>query len=100
MLHEVSRPQGRGDFIAARQALLPFIPTPCGGRGKGDILFLGKRISPLYPQEKGRGECPSSPDIGNLDLEELLSLRNRVQCTWLRHEPLRFVTTLNRTLLS
>ena len=25
---------------------------------------------------------------------------NQVRCTWLRHEPLRVVTTLNRALLS
>ena len=36
-------------------------PTPCGDAGKGDILFLGKRISPLHPQEKGRGETPLVP---------------------------------------
>ena len=36
-------------------------PTPCGDAGKGDILFLGKRISPLHPQEKGRGESPLDP---------------------------------------
>ena len=33
-------------------------PTPCGDAAKGDILFLRKRISPLHPQEKGRGESP------------------------------------------
>ncbi|OLA26873.1 MAG: hypothetical protein BHW32_04625 [Firmicutes bacterium CAG:129_59_24] len=58
----------------------------CGDAAKGDILFLGKRISPLHPQEKGRGESPSTPDIAGLGLEELLSLRNQVRCTWLRHE--------------
>ena len=30
-------------------------PTPCGDAAKGDILFLRKRISPLHPQETGRG---------------------------------------------
>ena len=51
-------------------------PTPCGDAAKGDILFLRKRISPLHPQEKGRGESPSTPDIGSLQLEELQTLRN------------------------
>ena len=37
-----------------------------------------------------------TPHIAGLQLEELRSLRNQVRCTWLRHEPLRFVTTLNR----
>ncbi len=40
MLHEVSRPQGRGDFIAARQALLPFIPTPCGSESRGPFSHV------------------------------------------------------------
>ena len=66
---------------------------------KGGILFP-KRIPPLNPPEKGEGRLPSTPDIGSLDLEELRSLRNQVRCTWLRHEPLRLVTTLNRALLS
>nr|DAS90537.1 MAG TPA: hypothetical protein [Caudoviricetes sp.] len=61
------------------------VHTACGDAAKGDILFLGKRISPLHPQEKGRGECPSTPDIAGLRLEELRGLRNRVRCTWLRH---------------
>ena len=65
---------GRGDCSAKGAA-----------QGKGAILSR---------------ESPSTPDIGSLDLEKLLSLRNRVQCTWLRHEPLLFVTTLNRALLS
>ena len=95
------------------------VPTACGDAAKGDILFLGKRISPLHPQEKGRGESPSTPDIAGLGLEELLGLRiaqplaallpygcgiplagNQVRCTWLRHESLRFVTDSNRALLS
>ena len=32
-------------------------------------------------------------------LEELRGLRNRVRCTWLRHESLHFVTIRNRALL-
>ena len=78
---------GRGDCSAKGAA-----------QGKGAILSR-ERMAPLNPQENAR-ESPSTPDIGSLDLEKLLSLRNRVQCTWLRHEPLLFVTTLNRALLS
>jgi len=54
----------------------------------------------LEPPEKGKGSYPLTPHIGSFYLEELHALRNQVQCTWLRHEPLRFVTTLNRALLS
>ena len=66
---------------------------------KGGILFP-KRTPPLEPPEKGKGSYPLTPHIGSFYLEELHALRNQVQCTWLRHEPLRFVTTLNRALLS
>ena len=88
---------GRGDCSAKGAA-----------RIKGAILSR-ERMAPLNPQENAPGgppppppkpTPPSTPDIGSLDLEKLLSLRNRVQCTWLRHEPLLFVTTLNRALLS
>ena len=65
---------------------------------KGGILFP-KRIPPLNPPEKGEGRLPSTPNIASLQLEELHALRNQVQCTWLRHETLRFVTTRNRALL-
>ena len=71
---------------------------PAGGGSKGGILFP-KRIPPLEPPEKGKGPCPLTPHIVSLQLEELHALRNRVRCTWLRHEPLRFVTTRNRALL-
>ena len=75
------------------------IPAPCGSALKGDILFLRKRISPLTPpKRKDEGPSPSTPHIGSLDLEELLSLRNRVRCTWLRHESLQFVTDLQPRL--
>ena len=85
---------------------------------KGGILFP-KRTPPLEPPEKGKGSYPLTPHIGSFYLEELHALRiaqplaallpygcgiplagNQVRCTWLRHEPLRFVTTLNRALLS
>ena len=42
---------------------------------------------------------PSTPDIAGLGLEELLSLRNQVRCTWLRHESLRVGSFSNRALL-
>ena len=54
---------GRGDCSAKGAA-----------RGKGAILSR-ERMAPLNPQENARG-VPSTPDIGSLDLEELLSLRN------------------------
>ncbi len=79
---------GRGDCSAKGAA-----------QGKGAILSR-ERMAPLNPQENARGVPLDPRDIGSLDLEKLLSLRNRVQCTWLRHEPLLFVTTLNRALLS
>jgi len=41
-----------------------------------------------------------TPHIGSQALEELLSLRIALRCTWLRHEPLRFVACCNRALLS
>ena len=75
---------------------------PCAAQGvriKGAILSR-ERMAPFKFPKRTRGEYPSTPDIGSFYLEELHSLRNQVQCTWLRHEPLRFVTTLNRALLS
>ena len=62
-------------------------PTPTWGTGKRGIFsFVKENIPLLNPQEKERGEAPSTPDIAGLGLEELRSLRNRVRCTWLRHE--------------
>ena len=75
------------------------IPCAAQGAAKGAILSR-ERMAPFRSPKRTQGEGPSTPDIGSLDLEKLLSLRNRVQCTWLRHEPLLFVTTLNRALLS
>ena len=47
-------------------------------RGKGGVLFR-KREHPLYiPQRKAY--------IAGLAFEELHALRNRLRCTWLRHE--------------
>ena len=44
-----------------RKSAAGFSPHRVGDADKGDILFLGKRISPLHPQEKGRGESPLDP---------------------------------------
>ena len=55
-------------------------------RIKGDTLFLEREYPPLSPERKDEGSCPSTPHIGRLALEELRGLRNRVRCTWLRHE--------------
>ena len=71
----VARPQGAGILQPERAAFL-FLPHCAGVRIKGDILFLRKRISPLHPQEKGRGEAPSTPDIAGLILERLHALRS------------------------
>ena len=80
----------RGRYFSLRRA---------GDAGKGAILSR-ERMAPFKSPKRTRGEGPSTPDIGSLDLEELLSLRNRVRCTWLRHEPLRIATDCNRALLS
>ena len=54
--------------------------------------------TPFVSPREGRGESPSTPDIVSLQLEELHALRNRVRCTWLRHESLRCVTILQPRL--
>ena len=55
------------------------------GAAKGAILSR-ERMAPFRSPKRTRGEGPSPPDIAGLGLEELLSLRNQVRCTWLRHE--------------
>ena len=55
-------------------------------RSTKGVILSRERMTPLNPQENARG-VPLDPQIGSLDLEELRSLRNQVQCTWLRHEP-------------
>ena len=72
--------------------------APLALHGMGAILSR-ERMAPWTPK-RTRGEGPSTPDIGSLNLEELLSLRNQVRCTWLRHELLLFATICNRALLS
>ena len=63
-------------------------------------IFSHVREYPPWTPKRTRGEGPSIPDIGSLQLKELHALRNRVRRTWLRHEPLLFATTCNRALLS
>ena len=70
---------------------------------KGDAAHVPRDATPIFFPEKENGRRPSKRKafyIGSLDLEELHALRNRVRCTWLRHESLRFVTSCNRALLS
>ena len=43
---------------------------------KGDILFPQKENIPPCTPKRTRGENPSTPNIGSLDLEELHALRN------------------------
>ena len=69
------------------------------GAAKGAILSR-ERMAPFRSPKRTRGEGPSTPDIAGLGLEELLSLRNQVRCTWLRHESLRVGSFSNRALLS
>ena len=65
----------------------------------GYSLSAEREYPPLHPpRERDEGPSPSTPHIGSLDLEELLSLRNQVRCTWLRHESLRIVTVLQPRL--
>ena len=49
-------------------------------------IFSHVREYPLGPPREREGSCPSTPHIGRSALEELRGLRNRVRCTWLRHE--------------
>ncbi len=55
------------------------------GAAKGAILSR-ERMAPFRSPKRTQGEGPSTPNIAGLGLEELLSLRNQVRCTWLRHE--------------
>ena len=73
---------------AARLQCKPF----SRGIKRGILSFVKENGPLLIPQEKIY--------IAGLQLEELHALRNRVRCTWLRHESLRLVTSRNRALLS
>ena len=74
--------------------------APVALHGEGGYSLSRKRVSPFAtPERKDEGSCPSTPHIGRSALEELRGLRNRVRCTWLRHESLRFVADINRALL-
>ena len=90
----------RAEILQPERAAFLFLPHCAGVRIKGDILFLEREYPPYTPKRKDEGPSPSTPHIGSLGLEELHALRNRVRCTWLRHEHLRVVTTRNRALLS
>ena len=59
--------------------------TPMALHGERGIFSHVREYPPWTPR-RTRGENPSTPDIGSLDFEELHTLRNRVRCTWLRHE--------------
>ena len=83
-------PIGRRGFNRSAAALHPFSRASAGGgaacapqhpRGP----FSHVREWPPWTPKRTRGEGPSTPDIGSLDLEGLRSLRNQVRCTWLRH---------------
>ena len=61
---------------------------PCAAQGvriNGAILSR-ERMAPFQSPKRTQGTLPLDPDIGSRALEELRSLRNRVRCTWLRHE--------------
>ena len=53
-----------------------------GERVKGAILFRKREYPPYTPKRKDEGPSPSTPHIGSLDFEELLSLRNRVSAVF------------------
>ena len=71
-----------------RRTLLPFhtpiffpekenggSPPPVGTRGQRGYSLLKENTPFVSPREE-RGESPSTPDIGRLQLEGLLSLRS------------------------
>ena len=70
-----ARPQG-AEILQPERAAFLFLPHCAGVRIKGDILFLEREYPPYTPQEKGRGEAPSTPDIAGLILERLHALRS------------------------
>ena len=86
-------------FLSMPQRGGVLVPTAVGSAGQRGYSLLEENTPFVSPRE-GRGEFPSTPNIVSLQLEELHALRNQVRCTWLRHESLRVVTTLNRALLS
>ena len=50
-------------------------PPPVGTRGRRGYSLLKENTPFVSPREE-RGESPSTPDIGRLQLEGLLSLRS------------------------
>ena len=53
----------------------PASPPPVGTRGQRGYSLLKENTPFVSPREE-RGESPSTPDIGRLQLEGLLSLRS------------------------
>ena len=68
------------------------IPCAAQGAAKGPFSHV-REWPPLDPPRERKGPCPLTPHIGSQALEELLSLRIALWCTWLRHESsaIRFV---------
>ena len=84
-------PIGRRGFNRSAAARHPFSRARAEGRAacaprhqRG--YSLSEENTPFESPRERRGASPSTPDIAGLGLEELLSLRNQVRCTWLRHE--------------
>ena len=68
-----SLPPAGGTGFAAPQALLPFIPTPCGDATKGDILFLEREYPPYTPKRKDEGPSPSTPHMAATTEQSVLN---------------------------
>ena len=64
MLYRLLLPEGSNE-----------IPCAAQGAAKGTILSR-ERMAPFRSPKRTRGESPSTPGIGSLDLEELHALRN------------------------
>ena len=88
MLYRLLLPEGSNGIPCATQ----------GMRERGPFSHV-REWPPLDPPRERKGPCPLTPHIGSQALEELRSLRIALRCTWLRHEPLRFVACCNRALL-
>ena len=62
--------------------------APLALHGAKGVFSFRREYPLLNPQRKA---C-----IAGFWLEELHALRNRLRCTWLRHEPLHFDASINR----
>ena len=93
--------------ILSRERMAPAFSHGCGRLcGTGAAGRQRRRrctwYTPHFLSEERKRAVPVQKKgfyIGSLRLEELHALRNRVRCTWLRHESLRFVATRNHALL-